>query len=49
MSTDYVSIFIYRVGLEFFNVGYASAASWIYLIVISTFITLFIRGARIKV
>jgi len=49
MSTDYVSIFIYRVGLEFFNVGYASAASWIYLIVISTVITLFIKGARIKV
>ena len=32
-TTDVFSILVYRVGLHFFNVGYAAAMSWIFLVI----------------
>jgi multiple sugar transport system permease protein len=42
-STELLSLLIYKTGLKFFQVGYASAMSWVFLIVIFLISLIFIR------
>lgn len=51
LSTEVTTLFIYKQGLKFFEVGYASAGAWVYLIFILTFSWLLLRrrGAGVQV
>ena len=43
IATETISLFIYRNGLRYFNMGYASALSYLALIIIITFSNIYIR------
>jgi multiple sugar transport system permease protein len=43
VATETISLFIYRNGFRYFNMGYASAISYLTLIIIIIFSTLYIR------
>jgi multiple sugar transport system permease protein len=46
LATDVYSMFVYRTGFKHLQIGYASALSWIYLIITLVFSWFFIRFAR---
>lgn len=43
ISTETVAVYIYLEGFRFFKIGYASAASWIVLIIISILVTILLN------
>lgn len=45
-ATEVYSLFVYRTGLKFFDLGYASSLAYLLLIAISVVITLFFRRVR---
>jgi len=42
-ATDLSSIYLQRVNFQFFNFGYGAALSWIYLILLSVVVLLYVR------
>jgi len=49
LATDFLSLFIYRTGLKFFDIGYASALSWIYLFILTFIAIITFKIAKIKI
>jgi multiple sugar transport system permease protein len=47
-STELISVFIFREGLHFFNVGYASAISLILLLIVGVIFYFFIRISKLE-
>ncbi|MCI0529352.1 MAG: sugar ABC transporter permease, partial [Nitrospira sp.] len=45
-ATEVYSMFVYRTGLKFFDLGYASALAYLLLIVMMVIITLFFKRMR---
>jgi multiple sugar transport system permease protein len=43
-STDVASFFVYRVGFLFLHVGYATAISWVMVVIASLLVTWFVRA-----
>ena len=48
-GTDFISVFMYRIGFKYFHISYASALSWVYLMIFSAVILAFFKIGRVKV
>lgn len=42
-ATETISVYIFQLGFQFFNMGYASAASYVLLIIVTVIVTFFVR------
>ena len=49
LGSDFFSLLLYRKGLVFGYVSYASAISWVYLLIFAFFIIIFIKASQIRV